>query len=87
MDVEEYAIRTHHWHLTVPVEVDPDDPPRRAELYRKPEDRWDQDDVAEQYPEVAEHLELTLRRFVEAAGRDAIDEVPPLREVARFGPT
>jgi arylsulfatase A-like enzyme len=86
MDVEEYAIRTHHWHLTVPVEADPDDPPRRAELYRKPEDRWDQDDVAEQYPEVAEHLELTLRRFVEAVGRDAIDDVPPLREVARFGP-
>jgi arylsulfatase A-like enzyme len=84
MDVEEFAIRTHLWHLIVPIEIDPDDPPRRPELYRKPEDRWDQNDVADQFPEVAEHLELTLRRFVGAVGRDAIDTLPPLREIARF---
>ena len=84
MDVEEFAIRTHLWHLIVPVETDPDDPPRRPELYRKPEDRWDQNDVAGQYPEVAEHLELALRRFVGAAGRDALDSLSPLREIARF---
>ena len=70
MDVEEFAIRTHLWHLIVPVEPDPDDP-RPPELYRKPEDRWDQNNVAGQHPEVAEHLELTLRRFVEAIGHDA----------------
>jgi arylsulfatase A-like enzyme len=86
MDAEEFAIRTHLWHLTVPVEPDPDDPPRGPELYRKPEDRWDQNDVAGLHPEVAEHLELTLRRFVEAVGRDALDVPPLLREVARFGP-
>ena len=61
-------------------------PPRRPELYRKPEDRWDQNDVAAQHPEVAEHLELTLRRFVEAVGRDALDALPALRDVARFAP-
>ena len=26
MDVEEFAIRTHLWHLIVPVEADPDEP-------------------------------------------------------------
>jgi arylsulfatase A-like enzyme len=83
MDVEEFAIRTHLWHLTLPIEVDPDEP-RRPELYRKPEDRWDQNDVAAENPEVADHLELTLRRFVEAIARDAIDEVPPLRDIAKF---
>jgi arylsulfatase A-like enzyme len=87
MDVEECAIRTHLWHLIVPVETDPDDPPRRPELYRKPEDRWDQNDVIERHPEVAEHLELTLRRFVEAIGRDALDRLPFLRDVARFSPS
>src|SRR5205823_8881885 len=87
MDVEEYAIRTHHWHLIVPIEPDPGDPPRPPELYRKPEDRWDQNNVIEQYPEVADHLELTLRRFVEAVGRDALDTIPQLREVARFSPS
>ena len=84
MDVEEFAIRTHLWHLILPIEPDPDDPPRGIELYRKPEDRWDQNNVAAQHPEVAEHLELTLRRFVEAVGRDALDVLPALRDVVRF---
>jgi arylsulfatase A-like enzyme len=86
MDVEEFAIRNHLWHLTVPVAPDPDDPPRGPELYRKPEDRWDQNDVAGVHREVAEHLELTLRRFVEALDRDALDALPALREIARFSP-
>jgi arylsulfatase A-like enzyme len=87
MDVEEFAIRTHLWHLILPIETDPDDPPRRVELYRKPEDRWDQNDVIEFHPEVAEHLELTLRRFVEAVGRNALEDLPSLRDVARFTPS
>jgi len=86
MDVEEFAIRTHMWHLIVPVEPDTDDPPRGPELYRKPEDRWEQNDVAERHPEIAEHLELTLRRFVEAVGHDALEDIPTLREIARFSP-
>lgn len=86
MDVEEFALRTHHWHLILPVEVDPDEP-RAVELYRKPEDRWDQYDVAEQHPDVAEHLELALRRFAAAVPRDALDELLPLRDVARFSPS
>ena len=88
MDVEEFAIRTHHWHFLLPTEPDPDeDPPRAPELYRKPEDRWDQNDVAAEHPEVAEHLELTLRRFVEAVGRGNLDALPALRDVARFPAT
>ena len=43
MDVEEFAIRTHDWHLIVPLEVDPEDPPRPVALYRKPEDRWERE--------------------------------------------
>lgn len=86
MDVEEFAIRTHQWHLVVPIEADPDDPPRGPELYRKPEDRWDQNDVIETNTEVAEHLELTLRRFVDALRRDAsLEELPPIRAAARYG--
>jgi arylsulfatase A-like enzyme len=84
MDTEEFAIRTHNWHLIVPREADPDDVPRGVELYRKPEDRWDQNNVVEQFPDVAEHLELTLRRFVEAVERDDLANAPVLREVARF---
>ena len=78
MDVEEFAIRTPGWYLTLPIEVDPDDPPRLPELYRKPEDRWDQNDLAAEQPAIAEALELTLRRFVAALNRDALDDLPPL---------
>ena len=86
MDVAEFAIRTHLWHLIVPVENDPDEP-RTAELFRKPEDRWDQNNVLEQNIEVAEHLELALRRFIEAVKGDAFEELPFLRDVARLGPS
>ena len=78
MDVEEFAIRTHHWHLTVPIEHDPEEP-RTPELYRKPEDRWDQNNVIAENAEIADRLELTLRRFVEAIDRDAISLLPRLR--------
>jgi len=80
MDGEEYAIRTPNWHLVLPIEADPDDPPRSRELYRKPEDRWDQNDVAGEHPGIADHLELTLRRFAEAVGRDALASLPPWRD-------
>jgi hypothetical protein len=83
-DVAEFAIRTYLWHLVVPVESDPDEP-RSPELFRKPEDCWDQDNVLDQHPEVADHLELTLRRFVEALTRDDFEELPHLRNVAGLG--
>ena len=39
----------------------------------------------EQYPEIADQLELALRRFVEALGRDTLEDLVPLREIARYG--
>ena len=84
MDLAEFAIRTHLWHLILPIEIDPDEP-RSTELYRKPEDRWDQNNVIEQHVEVAEHLELVLRRFAENLRSGGSDELPSLRDVARFG--
>jgi arylsulfatase A-like enzyme len=84
MDVEEFAIRTLEWHMILPIEPDPDDPPRGPELYRKPEDRWDQNNVAAENPDVAEQLELALRRFVEALNRDDLEALPPLRDLSRF---
>ena len=79
MDGEEFAIRTPDWHLIVPIETDPEDPPRGPQLFRKPEDRWDQNDIIETNPRVAETLELTLRRFVEAVGKDELGRLPPVR--------
>ena len=84
MDLAEFAIRTHLWHLILPIEIDPEEP-RGTELYRKPEDRWDQNNVIEQQIEVAEHLELALRRFVEQLRSGGSEEPPPLRDLVRFG--
>ena len=73
------------FNVCAPQMVEPDpDLPRPPELYRKPEDRWDQNNVVGQHSEVAEHLELTLRRFVEAIGHDTLDSLPGLRDVVRF---
>jgi arylsulfatase A-like enzyme len=84
MDAEEFAIRTHLWHLILPVVTDPDEP-RSRELYRKPEDRWEQNNVVEQHIDVADQLELVLRRFVEALHRDALEDLVSLRDLARLG--
>lgn len=81
MDGEEFAIRTSEWFYVLPLEEAEDEEdaePRRPQLYRKPEDRWDQNDVISENAEVAERLELALRRFMDAVDRDAIDSLPPL---------
>jgi hypothetical protein len=85
MDHEEMAIRTQNWHLVLPLETDPEDPERWVELYRKPEDRWDQSNVVDQFSEVADQLELALRRFAEASLNGDPETLPPLRDVARLG--
>jgi arylsulfatase A-like enzyme len=84
MDAEEFAIRTHLWHLILPIGSDPDEP-RSRELYRKPEDRWEQNNVVDQHLDVADQLELVLRRFVEALDRDALEDLASLRDIARLG--
>ena len=78
MDGEEFAIRTPEWHLILPIEPDPEDPPRPPELYRKPEDRWDQNNIAAENAETAQRLELALRRFVDALARDTLGTLPPV---------
>jgi arylsulfatase A-like enzyme len=75
MDGEEFAIRTPEWHFVLPAE----DEERKPQLFRKPEDRWDQNDLIGENPEIAERLELALRRFMQAVESDKIALLPPLR--------
>ena len=86
MDVAEFAIRTHLWHLIVPIETDPDEP-RSAELFRKPEDRWDQNNVIDQHPEVAEHLELACGDSSQLSKRRESKTFPPSATSPGFGPS
>jgi hypothetical protein len=72
---EEWSIRTHGWYLCLPGIDDQS----AAKLCIKPEDRWEANDVCSLHPEVAEHLELTLRRFQAAVRADRLDQAPELR--------
>lgn len=58
----ELALRTPDWALLVPTKVPAGDPPRGPQLYVKPDDRWEVNDVRQQHLELAEELEATLTR-------------------------
>ena len=50
----------------------------RPRKYRKPEDRWDQNDVRDRVPRRSPSTSARRWRFVEAIGQDRIDELPAL---------
>jgi hypothetical protein len=65
----EWLLRTPGWALVLPVEGLPGDPPRDRQLFAKPEDRWEVNNVVQHHLELADHLEAVLRAFVAAAGQ------------------
>jgi arylsulfatase A-like enzyme len=77
----EWALRTPDWALLLPLQTGPDQPPRGPQLYVKPDDRWEVNNVLQHHPELGEILEQTLRGFVEATSRPGILLPPPLRDV------
>jgi arylsulfatase A-like enzyme len=62
----EYALRTPEWAFLLPVKPSADDAERSPQLYVKPDDRWEVNNVLQHHPELAEQLERTLRDFVAA---------------------
>jgi hypothetical protein len=58
------AIRTNDWCLRRDASAN-----EPAELYVRPDDRWEMNDVAKLCPEVTERLTLDLDGFVQQAGR------------------
>ena len=76
-DGVEWSLRTPDWSLLLPIRTDPADPARRPQLYVKPDDRWEVNDVAQHHAELVEALERTLRAFVTATA-EATFESPPL---------
>ena len=58
----EWAVRTPEWAPLLPTAVHPDDGPRPAMLFEKPDDRWEANDLRQRHLELAEQLEATLRQ-------------------------
>jgi arylsulfatase A-like enzyme len=81
-DNGEQALRTPAWYLRLPGTRSEDgEQPPSAELYAKPDDRWEVNDVAARCPDIvaamqAAHADL-VRRLASSEGRD----LPPLDEV------
>jgi arylsulfatase A-like enzyme len=74
----EYALRTEEWALLLPVKHSSDDAGRSPQLYVKPDDRWEVNNVIQHHLELAEQLERALRDFVTAACQSGSIHLPPL---------
>lgn len=76
-DEIEWALRTSDWAFLLPMTPYPEDrAPRRPQLYLKPDDRWEVNDLVQHHLERAEQFETVLRGFVEAS-RQAGPLTPP----------
>jgi arylsulfatase A-like enzyme len=78
----EWALRSPDWAFLLPVSSVSADPPIEPELYVKPDDRWEVNNVRQHHHDLAERLEQTLRGFVEATrhpGPLQPPELPDLR--------
>jgi arylsulfatase A-like enzyme len=63
---EEWALRTLEWAFLLPIATNAEQAPRTPQLYVKPEDRWEVNNVIQHHLDLAEGLERTLRAFVES---------------------
>lgn len=57
----EWALRTRQWAFLLPLLSPEADRQRSPQLFVKPDDRWEVNDVYQHHPELVEHLEKTLR--------------------------
>jgi arylsulfatase A-like enzyme len=62
----EYSVRTTDWTFLLPDHTGSGSlrPLRERQLYVKPDDRWEVNNVLQHHPEIAELLEQALRAFV-----------------------
>ncbi len=70
----EYSLRTLDWAFLLPQETGSGGlhpPLRNPQLYVKPDDRWEVNNVLQHHFELAEQLEQTLRAFVKTPTRQA----------------
>jgi hypothetical protein len=72
----ERALRTPAWHLRAGEE---------PELFAKPDDRWEVNNVATRCPDVVEGLQEALKQYEQAISAGTGLALPPLSDVLRNG--
>jgi arylsulfatase A-like enzyme len=65
---EEWALRTSEWAFLLPVNVSTEDPSRGPQLYVKPDDRFEVNNVVQHHSELAEEMERKLRTVMKGYG-------------------
>jgi arylsulfatase A-like enzyme len=74
----EYALRTSEWAFLWPQNASGENAERTPQLFVKPDDRDEVNNVVQHHLELADQLERTLRDFVTAAGQPGALRPPPL---------
>jgi hypothetical protein len=64
-DSAEWALRTPEWAFLLPIRVPDGDATRDPQLYAKPEDRWEVNDVRQHHLELADEFEQILRKLMQ----------------------
>lgn len=72
----ERAIRTPAWYLRETA---------TPELFRKPDDRWEVNEVSDRCTEVVELLRESLRQYQEAVLSSHLSQIPPIPEILASG--
>lgn len=73
-----WTLRTPDWALVIPFSNTDTDDSARPQLFVKPEDRWEINDVRQHHLEWSEQLEKTLQAFVTASQQPGPLQTPPL---------
>jgi len=60
----EWALRARNWAFLLPVAVPLGEAARQAQLYVKPDDRWEVNDLRQHHLELMEEMEKNLRHHV-----------------------
>jgi arylsulfatase A-like enzyme len=77
----EWALRTPEWAFLLPLQGEIEDAARPPQLYARPEDRWEVNDVRQHHLELSEHFAQVLEAFAEAVQRPGPLAAPELRDV------
>jgi arylsulfatase A-like enzyme len=75
----EWALRTPEWAFLLPGDAPSGLTGRGPQLYVKPDDRWEVNNVIQHHLETAEHLQETMLGFVQATTRPGPLQPPELR--------
>jgi arylsulfatase A-like enzyme len=80
-EASEWCLRAPGWAFLLPGASAVGDPPRERQLYVKPDDRWEVNDVVQHHLERADAFEQTLKAFVAASRRPGPFTPSALRDV------